>query len=146
VGVSGIICIAISLVLSMQNFVLPSESWEWNLLGRNFVIVMLGIIASVTGIAVIALLGPRLRMFDPLTLKTRITGTAGGADPDGRADEYAALIGKTGTAITTLRPSGRARIDGKIYGVETEGSFTEDGRAVKVIHVSGSRIVVEELV
>jgi membrane-bound serine protease (ClpP class) len=156
IGISGIALIALSLILSMQDFVLPGENWEWNILGRNIVIVMLGIIAAVTGIAVIALVGPRIRMFDPLTLKTRITGTAGDMDTGGIVDAdgnaglagggYVPLVGKTGTAVTTLRPSGKARIGGRIYGVETDGAFTESGCAVTVIRVFGNRIVVEESV
>jgi membrane-bound serine protease (ClpP class) len=140
VGVSGIILIGVSLVLSMQDFVFPTSDWEWSLLGRNIVIVTLGIFASVAGIAVIILMGPRLRMFDPLTLKTSITGTAGNAE-DG--DDYAPLIGKTGEAVTTLHPSGKARIGDRVYGVETEGSFAESGAPVRVSKVLGSRIVVE---
>ncbi|MDR1177280.1 MAG: nodulation protein NfeD [Spirochaetaceae bacterium] len=140
VGISGILLIGISLVLSMQDFVFPSADWEWRLLGRNIVIVALGIFAAIAGIAVIILMGPRLRMFDPLTLKTSITGTAGGSD-DG--DEYTLLPGKTGLAVTTLRPSGKARIEGKVYDVETEGYFAENGAPVRVSKVLGSRIVVE---
>jgi membrane-bound serine protease (ClpP class) len=153
IGISGIIVIGLSLVLSMQDFVIPTADWEWNILGRNVVIVILGIIAAVTGIAVIVLLGPRIRIFDPLTLKTRITGTAGGVDPDavkdvsasgGAGEDYTPLLGRTGRAVTTLRPSGKAQIEGRVYGVETEASFTERGSAVRVTRVLGNRIVVEE--
>jgi membrane-bound serine protease (ClpP class) len=155
VGISGIILIGLSLVLSMQDFVFPVTDWEWSLLGRNVVVVTMGIIASITAIAFIVLMGPRIRIFDPLTLKTSITGTAGGVDPGGAAgafgtagansggEDYTLLLGKTGAAITTLRPSGKARIEDRIYGVETEGAFAESGVQVRVSKVLGSRIVVE---
>jgi membrane-bound serine protease (ClpP class) len=129
------------------------------------VVVALALIAAITGIAVIALLGPRIRLFDGLTLKTRITGTAGGALPaeaaasaggaevpgnlaggaapagEGEPD-YRALTGKIGVADTTLRPSGRVEIEGAVYPAETEGSFVEAGRGVRVIRVRGNRITV----
>jgi membrane-bound serine protease (ClpP class) len=158
VGVSGIFLIGLSLVFSMQDFVFPVTDWEWSLLGRNVVVVLMGIIAAITAIAVIVLMGPRIRIFDPLTLKTSITGTAGGMDPDGvsggagnagapgSGEDYTLLLGKTGRAVTTLRPSGKAEIEGKVYGVETDGSFVESGAGVRVSKVLGSRVVVELLV
>jgi membrane-bound serine protease (ClpP class) len=160
-GISGLLLIGVSLVLSMQDFVIPRFDWEWDLLGRNAVVVCLGLIAAITGIAAIALLGPRLRLFDRLTLKTRITGTAGGPVspedsglwpeelPPGEPalagemeTDYRLLLGKTGVADTTLRPSGRVEIEGWVYPAETECSFVEAGRGVRVIRVRGNRIVV----
>jgi membrane-bound serine protease (ClpP class) len=149
-GISGILLIGISLILSMQDFVVPRFDWEWSLLGRNTVVVIIGIIAAITGIAVIALLGPKIRIFDGLTLKTRITGTAGGPDPDAEeagpqfqdAVDYARLIGKEGKAISTLRPSGKAEIEGELFTVEADGSFIEKETALKVVRVYGNRIIV----
>jgi membrane-bound serine protease (ClpP class) len=146
IGISGIILIGLSLVLSMQDFVIPTVEWEWNLLGRNVVTVAIGLIAGITGIVVIVLMSPRLHLFDLLTLKTSITGTAGGPDDpqnDADAGSYTVLVGKSGHALTTLRPSGKAQIDGRAYVVETDGSFVEKGSPVTVTRVLGSRIVVE---
>ncbi|MDR2246876.1 MAG: nodulation protein NfeD [Treponema sp.] len=150
-GIAGLILIGLSLVLSMQDFVIPRFEWEWTLLGRNTVVVAIGLLASVAGIAAIALLGPKIRIFDRLTLKTRITGTAGGpADTDESAADgeapglqgYGGLVGKIGVAVTTLRPSGRVEIDGEVYSVEADGSFVEPGRGVRVTRVRGSVITV----
>ncbi|MDR2020095.1 MAG: nodulation protein NfeD [Treponema sp.] len=151
-GVSGLILVGLSLVLSMQDFVIPRFEWEWSLLGRNVVVVIIGIIAAITGIAVIALMGPKIRIFDGLTLKTRIAGTAGSPGPDtalpggppvsAEDPGYAALTGKTGVAVTTLRPSGRAEIGGEFFMVEADSFFIEAGSAIKVIRIYGNRIVV----
>jgi membrane-bound serine protease (ClpP class) len=154
VGISGILVIGLSLVLAMQDFLIPQNPWEWGLLGRNSLVVCVGILASITAIAFIALMGPRIRMFDRLTLHSRITGTAGGPDPDStatkamaeavfpREDDYAALLGKTGRAASTLRPAGKAEIEGRTYVVETEGLYIESGTTVTVIRVLGNRVVV----
>jgi membrane-bound serine protease (ClpP class) len=154
-GISGLVLIGLSLLFSMQDFVIPRFDWEWALMGRNAVVVTLGIIAAITGIAVIALLGPKTKLFDRLTLNTRITGTAGGPDPDGAAlevrgalpdeEDYAGLTGKTGTAASSLRLSGRAEIEGRQYSVESDGAFIEPGTAITVVKVRGSRIVVRSL-
>jgi membrane-bound serine protease (ClpP class) len=145
-GIAGIILIGLSLVLSMQDFVVPQFDWEWKLLGRNVQVVCIGILVAITGIAVIALLGPRIRLFDRLTLKTKITGTAGGPDPDYTPEgDYAGLVGKTGTATSTLRPAGKALIEGQLYSVEADNLFIEPGRSVQVIRVWGNRILVRSV-
>jgi len=48
----------------------------------------------------------------------------------------------TGIALTQLRPSGVANINGQRVDVVTEGGLIERGTAVKVIAVEGARIVV----
>lgn len=54
------------------------------------------------------------------------------------------LLNATGTALTQLRPSGIASLDGRRVDVVTEGGLIERGTAVKVVAVEGSRIVVRE--
>ncbi|MDR2630437.1 MAG: nodulation protein NfeD [Spirochaetaceae bacterium] len=153
-GISGLVLIGISLVFSMQDFVIPRFDWEWDLLGRNAVVVSVGLLAAITGIAVIALLGPRIKIFDRLTLKARITGTAGGPlrsedVPSGEEaeglEDYRSLAGKTGIAATTLRPSGKVEIEGRLYMAEGDGVFIEQGSPVEVIRIQGNRIVVRDI-
>ncbi|MDR2701704.1 MAG: nodulation protein NfeD [Spirochaetaceae bacterium] len=149
VGISGIILIAFSLIFSMQDFVVPNFEWEWTLMGRNAIVVCTGLLAAITGIAVIALLGPKTRMFDRLMLKTQIDQTAsdgGGWQNDGGVEsDYAALTGKTGTTVTTLHPIGKADIEGATYQVESDGSFVEPGKEVKVVKVQGNNIFVRSV-
>jgi membrane-bound serine protease (ClpP class) len=52
------------------------------------------------------------------------------------------LLNGTGTALTQLRPSGVAQINGQRVDVVTEGGLIERGTAVKVVTVEGARIVV----
>lgn len=52
------------------------------------------------------------------------------------------LLHGTGTALTQLRPSGVAQINGQRVDVVTEGGLIERGTAVKVVAVEGARIVV----
>ena len=153
-GIAGFLLIGLSLILSMQDFIIPSADWEWALLGRNAMVVFIGIIAAITGIAIIALAGPRLKIFDRIMLKTQITGTAGGPDPDTKAsgavsspsfdddENYTALVGKIGVTDSVLRPSGKAVFDGKIYAVEADGEFVDAGRGIIVTRVRGNRIIV----
>ncbi len=57
----------------------------------------------------------------------------------------AELLGKTGMAISVLRPSGEAKIDDSRYDVMTEGEMIEKGTPIEVRHVEGNRIVVRAL-
>lgn len=56
-----------------------------------------------------------------------------------------AWIGKTGTALTPLRPSGTAKIDGRRVDVTTEGLHIESGATVSVVKVEGAAIIVRTL-
>lgn len=52
------------------------------------------------------------------------------------------LLDGIGTALTQLRPSGVAQINGQRVDVVTEGGLIERGTPVKVVAVEGARIVV----
>jgi membrane-bound serine protease (ClpP class) len=65
-------------------------------------------------------------------------GTAGVSDED-----YTALIGKKGVAITPLRPSGIALIDDKRYSVVTSGALLDKNTPIVVTEIQGNSIVVE---
>lgn len=55
------------------------------------------------------------------------------------------LLHHTGVAITQLRPSGTAFINGKRTDVVTEGALIEQGASIKVVAVEGMRVVVREV-
>ncbi len=50
------------------------------------------------------------------------------------------LIGKSGIAITTLRPSGIAEFDGKRLDVATSGEFIKKGATITIIQAQGMHI------
>lgn len=58
--------------------------------------------------------------------------------------DYIKFLGKTGTALTLLRPSGSAVIDDERVDVVSEGGFIERGANIKVIAVEGTRIIVRK--
>jgi membrane-bound serine protease (ClpP class) len=59
------------------------------------------------------------------------------------AARYEDLLGKEGTAVTVLRPSGSIMIEERKYSVVTGGDFVDAGSRVRVIKVEGSRIIVK---
>jgi membrane-bound serine protease (ClpP class) len=53
------------------------------------------------------------------------------------------LVGKTGIAVTALRPAGIAEIDGVRMNVSTYGNFIEPGKEVVVAAVEGLNVFVK---
>lgn len=60
-------------------------------------------------------------------------------------EDFQDYLGKSGTALTPLRPSGTARISNKRVDVVTAGDFIPQHSDIKVIEVEGSKIFVEAL-
>jgi membrane-bound serine protease (ClpP class) len=54
------------------------------------------------------------------------------------------LIGQEGTTITPLRPAGKARFQDQSFDVFAEGSYIAPGKTVRVVEVSGRRLMVVE--
>ena len=52
------------------------------------------------------------------------------------------LLGRTGTALTPLRPGGVATFDGDRVEVVTEGSFVASGSRVRVVALDRRRVLV----
>lgn len=55
------------------------------------------------------------------------------------------LKGKTGKALTMLRPSGTVIIDAKHYDVMADNEFIEKDTEVKVKDVQGNKIIVTKI-
>ena len=59
--------------------------------------------------------------------------------------DHRALLGRSGTAATYLRPAGMADIDGERVDVLTAGEFIAQGTPITIVRVEGARIFVEPL-
>lgn len=53
------------------------------------------------------------------------------------------LVGKTGVAITDLRPAGKCDVDGVTFDVRSDGSFITKNSQVKIIKVQGNTLIVK---
>ncbi|HEY8902705.1 MAG TPA: NfeD family protein [Chthoniobacterales bacterium] len=103
-------------------------------IGGTTAFCIIGVIALAgfcTGMAIF----PQSKMGRRLTLG-RTLNTGAGLRRQGPA------IGSEGVALTLLRPSGTALIDGRRVDVVTLGEFVEPGTEVLVTAVEGPRIVV----
>ena len=142
-GISGLVAIAASLILSMQGFVVPSFDWEWQLLHRNVLVVLGNLFGALVGFAVLASMFRHVPVFQRLSLATTQDISAGYTVQ--AAEIYGGYIGRRGVAITTLRPSGKAEFGDETFPVESDGEFIEAGTPVEVIDVRGSNLIVRQL-
>ncbi len=97
--------------------------------------------ALLTAVAVVAaffLYLPRSRVWGRLGQPMRQMATAGYVS----SDNYTEFVGRMGTAVTALRPSGTAEVEDVRLAVVTEGDFLPAGTPIQVVLVQGSRIVV----
>lgn len=109
--------------------------------------VALAILMTVIAILLMMRFLPNLKPVRWLILETEVpTGpSVGGAVGSAAAENErpgSALLGKTGTAETDLRPSGLAKIDDEVLDAITESEFIKRGAAIKVKAIQGTEIVV----
>ncbi len=81
-------------------------------------------------------------------LKSRIMKSLGlDYDQKGTSaiEDYSFLSGKEAKAVSDLRPSGIAMIEGERYDVVTDGEYIEKNSELIVDKIEGTRIIVTEL-
>ena len=61
------------------------------------------------------------------------------------SEDQQSLVGKCGKALSPLRPSGTAIIEGKRQDVLTEGDYIPNKALIKVIRVEGCKIFVKQV-
>jgi membrane-bound serine protease (ClpP class) len=142
-GISGIVLAFTGLVLSLLDNVRfdfrDVDLWK---IGTAVIVVFAGVSA---GLVLALWLGNKLFSarrgpFGSLALQT-VQDTREGfisVDP-----ELFLLKGKTGKAVTVLRPSGKIEIGGEIYDGVTTGAFIDKGVAVRVVRVEATQLYVE---
>ena len=124
-GIIGFVCLIAAVVLGYRDF------------GYQLGSVILGVVlvGLVIGVWWWLKFFPESRIAKSLISQSS-TGELGVARPE--------LLNGTGVALSQLRPSGTATINGQRVDVVTEGGLIERGAAIKVVAVEGARIVVRE--
>ena len=149
-GVSGILLIVASLVLAGHTWTFDLttnlEELSW-LTGQ----VMLSIgVVGVMGVGVARYL-PSMPMFESMILGPPGANTEAeprlrpGADGSIASSGEAISIGQQGQALTMLRPSGKARLNDRVFDVVSEGPFITPETQIEVIAITGNRIVVRQV-
>jgi membrane-bound serine protease (ClpP class) len=101
-------------------------------------------IAAIIAIAILARYLPRTSLYQRFILSADIpSGPSLSTAPRAFPAALGVSPGTEGTALTTLRPSGKARFEDHVVDVVTEGDFIAADTAVEVISTDGMRVVVK---
>lgn len=101
--------------------------------------VALSILLALAGALALFRMLPHLPFGRRLVLGTGMETTLGYVSAPESDRQW---LGRTGTAVSPLRPAGIAEIDGTRIDVVSDGDFIETGTAILVTRVDGNRIVV----
>jgi membrane-bound serine protease (ClpP class) len=129
-GITGIILIAWGILLLAVDFTQATQA------------LLLALVATVAVFFFGLRFFKRFNLWQRLTLGTKQYKEAGYTAPQ---SDLIMHTGKTGKAVTPLRPSGIAEVFGQRLDVVTEGEFIPAGTEVEVVRVEGARIVVRAI-
>jgi len=126
-GITGILTVIASIVMAAGDTRAGLQA------------VTLALIASVLLLLLAWRLMARRKLLERVSLRARATTEEGYLS----GPNHEELIGRTGWAITALRPSGIVEIAEQRFSVVTDGNYIPAGAAIKVQKVIGQRIVVD---
>ncbi len=141
-GILGIIFMVSGLALAMIGNDGPDFSGvPMGQIGRAFLVVIIAFFLSITSSIYLSakLLTSKGRIGNILALNTVQDTYAGYSSVDGRLKN---LIGKTGTAYTILRPSGKVEIEDDVYDATALTGYIEKGEKVRVVKLETTQIFV----
>jgi membrane-bound serine protease (ClpP class) len=104
--------------------------------------VAISILLAMAGALAVLRFLPRLPFGRRLVLETGMQADLGYVSTP---DHDRHWLGRSGTAVSPLRPAGIAEMDGVRLDVVSDGDFIEAGTPVEVTRVDGNRIVVRRL-
>jgi len=143
-GLGGGLLIITSLVLLSQTFVLPRNDYQMDQF-RDSLLVVGGALLGIIGVAVVA------RRYLPHAPLLRNIMLAPYSDEEleqisSRESlvDFSHLLGRHGSAITPLMPSGKARFGQELVDVISSGDAIDRGDDVVVVQVRGNHVVVEK--
>ncbi len=134
VGVGGVIAILLSIftALGVDFFDISKTSDK---LSEAAGILLISLSITITTMIVFSKHIGKTKAFSRFTLKeSKIASTSHKIHPE--------LQGKEGIALSTLRPSGIAMIDGQHHDVVSNGEYIEKGSDIQVIDVNEGKVVV----
>ncbi len=136
-GILGLLALVGGLGLSLIG---TGATWSivMSAVGRTALSLVIAILVALVVLRHLA----RSPFGQQFVLKEELAAAAGYASTP-EADRR--WLGKNGSALSPLRPSGIAQIDGQRVDVVSEGEFIDAGDAVEVTRVEGNRVVVRKV-
>jgi len=149
-GISGVLCLLVGVVGTFVSGDVTTVRGQ-DQLYTGVIATVVSILAAAVGVWILSRYVYEFPLFKRLILTATTEAASGGEEsaPILRAmgpaqAESPVAVGDVGVAQTDLRPSGRARFDGRSVDVVTVGGYIMAGAAVRVTSVGRFRIEVEE--
>ncbi len=145
-GFTGGLLIIASLLMASQQFT-PNDGLSLGKLSQSLMVLTgSGCAAIVAMFALSKYFGSipvlsRLALQPPAAESLAVTSTA----ETGSAEFGGVRIGDVGVADSPLRPAGRAMFADHYLDVVTDGSFVDEGQRIRVIKISGNRVMVRQV-
>lgn len=141
-GISGISLIVISMILIMLN----NDFFNFDFVPMNNILFATAATVGgiVGGFSILFIGGARIS-------KSKFFGRMALTETQERTQGYTSsfikegMKGKTGTAYTVLRPSGKVMIEGQIHDAYTRGEYIERDFEIEVVNAEGTSLQVRAL-
>lgn len=154
-GIAGLLLMFLGVVLASQNFVIPKTGRELNTLAGSLAMTLGSGVGFTISAVIISRYFGSIPVFNKLVLKPPPADEEKSQSPGGRIDKKGipeqsggvadVHVGDWGVTTSLLRPAGKARFADRYLDVVTDGSFVSVGKQVRVIEISGNRIMVSEV-
>jgi membrane-bound serine protease (ClpP class) len=146
-GIIGLLLLLTSAVLAGQSFVVPRNPHQWNELVTTILVILC------SGCVVLIAAGWISKRVGALPIVNRLIlrPPAGDHETENHSDAEkkpnpvahpTVSVGDWGRTESPLCPAGRARFGHRSVEVISDGSYIETGRAVRVVDISGHRVLV----
>ncbi len=150
-GLAGAILMIAGVALAIQGFFIPQTPQDLATLTQTALVIFIsGLTFAVAAVYISKRLGSlplfsRLVLAPPEPAGAHAALSAGqdrAAAAPGRQAELPVGVGRIGIAQSTLRPGGKARFGNQYVDVITDGDFIVKGSRVRIVEISGNRVVV----
>jgi membrane-bound ClpP family serine protease len=140
-GVTGLVLLALGLLLAGQTFVWPTNEYQWNKLARG--VGQLGML--VLGLFAIAIVFRKqlanLPMIRWLSLQPPSEDKEL-RELEQTVEELRTFIGWRGTTLSRCNPSGKALIGNRVFGVASQDAWIDENTEVEVVDLQSNTLII----
>ena len=144
-GIGGGLLMISSIVLASQTFVIPRNSYQLSQFPQSLATVVAAIAGAVAALFAMRRYLPETPFIRGVLLAPLNEDDREDLDRREALADFGYLVGKRGTTVTLLNPSGKARFGDDVVPVVSEGSAIDSGLDVLVTKAQGNRIVVRQV-
>lgn len=150
-GISGILLMTAALVMASHTYDGMSVGEQFNQSMRSLGTLAGALVTVIVVATVINRFLPSIPILNRMILTppgiAEVDPSAPKLDPElmGGKGQAGIGVGDTGISESSLRPTGKATIEGTYLDVVSDGSYIDHGQPVEVVRIAGNRIIVRQV-